>query len=115
MTARYEWVNERGFNGTMNRSANRVNLAGAFDRSPFQTLILEGKWDLTWGEEKPAILAGNHPRARLVTIDDAGHGIFNENPDRFFEELEKFVRHLAPVSRQALAEYQKDLAAWRTA
>ena len=82
LTARYEWVNERGFNGTMNRSANRVNLAGAFDRSPFQTLILEGKWDLTWGEEKPAILAGNHPRARFVMIDNAGHGIFNENPEQ---------------------------------
>lgn len=113
--ARYEWVNERGFNGTMSRSAERVNLAGAFERSPFQTLILEGRWDLTWSEEKPAILAGNHPRARLVTIDDAGHTIFNENPDPFFNELEDFVRNLAPVNAQALAVYQKDLAAWRTA
>ena len=115
LVARYEWVNERGFNGTMNRSADRVNLAGAFERSPFKTLILEGRWDLTWGENKPAILASNHPRARLVSIDNAGHTIFNENPDPFFEELEKFVRHLAPVSPQALAMYQKDLAVWRMA
>lgn len=115
MIARYEWVNERGFNGTMNRSAERVNLAGAFARSPFQTLILEGRWDLTWGEEKPAILAGNHPRARVMTIDDAGHAIFSENPDRFFGELEKFFRNLAPISAQALDLYQKDLAAWRRA
>jgi proline iminopeptidase len=115
MIARYEWVNERGFNGTMNRSAERVNLAGAFERSPFQTLILEGKWDLTWGEEKPAILAGNHPRARMMTVDDAGHAIFSENPDRFFAELEEFVRNLSPVSAQALALYQRDLEAWRSA
>ncbi len=115
MIARYEWVNERGFNGTMNRSADRVNLAGAFERSPFQTLILEGRWDLTWGEEKPAILAGNHPRARVVTIADAGHAIFNENPERFFSELENFVRNLAPISAPALAMYQRDLAAWRRA
>jgi proline iminopeptidase len=112
--ARYEWVNERGFNGTMSRSAERVNLAGAFERSPFPTLILEGRWDLTWGEGKPAILASNHPRARLVTIDNAGHTIFNENPDRFFNELEHFVQNLAPVNEQALAVYQRDLAAWRT-
>ena len=98
----------------MNRSAERVNLAGAFERSPFQTLILEGRWDLTWGENKPAILADNHPRARVVTIDDAGHSIFNENPARFFGELENFVRNLAPVSANALAVYQRDLAAWRS-
>jgi proline iminopeptidase len=115
MIARYEWVNDRGFNGTMSLSAERVNLAGAFERSAFQTLILEGEWDLTWGEEKPAILANNHPRARVITIDDAGHAIFNENPDRFFRELEKFVRNLAPVSAQSLAVYQEDLTAWRQA
>ena len=115
MIARYEWVNERGFNGTMNRSADRVNLAGAFERSPFQTLILEGRWDLTWGEEKPALLAGNHPHARVVTIDDAAHAVFSENPERFFGELEQFVRNLAPVSAQALASYQADLADWRKA
>jgi pimeloyl-ACP methyl ester carboxylesterase len=113
MIARYEWVNERGFNGTMNRSAERVNLAGAFVRSPFQTLILEGRWDLTWGEEKPALLAANHPRARVMTIDDAGHAIFSENPDRFFTELEMFLRNLAPVNAEALAVYQRDLEAWR--
>jgi len=115
LVARYEWVNERGFNGIMNRSLERVNLAGAFERSPFQTLILEGRWDLTWGEEKPAILAGNHPRARAVTIDDAGHAIFSENPDRFFGELEIFIRNLAPVNAEALDLYRKDLEAWRRA
>jgi proline iminopeptidase len=115
MIARYEWVNERGFNGDLNRSADRVNLAGAFERSPFQTLILEGKWDLTWGEEKPEILADNHPRARIITIDDAGHNIFSENPDHFFRELENFVQNLAPVSAQSLAVYQEDLKAWRKA
>jgi pimeloyl-ACP methyl ester carboxylesterase len=113
--ARYEWVNERGFNGDMSRSADRVNLAGAFERSPFQTLILEGKWDLTWGEEKPAILADNHPHARFITIDNAAHNIFSENPDHFFKELEQFVRNLAPVSAQSLAVYQGDLKAWRRA
>jgi len=115
LIARYEWVNERGFNGDLNRSADRVNLAGAFERSPFQTLILEGKWDLTWGKEKPSILADNHPSARVITIDDAGHSIFSENPDHFFRELEQFVRNLAPVSAPSLAVYQEDLTAWRDA
>jgi proline iminopeptidase len=113
MIARYEWVNDREFNSIMSNSAERVNLAGAFERSPFQTLIMEGRWDLTWGEEKPAILTGNHPRARLVTIDSAGHAIFNENPERFFEELETFCRNLEPVNAEAMASYREDLAAWR--
>lgn len=111
--ARYEWVNDRGFNGVMNRSADRVNLTGAFEHSPFQTLILEGEWDLTWSTQKPDILAGNHPKAKLVKVSDAGHGIYSENPERFFAELESFLTGLQPVDEMRLARYRQDLEQWR--
>jgi proline iminopeptidase len=113
--ARYEWVNDRDFNGIMNRSANKVNLAGAFDRSPIPTLLLEGKWDLTWGKKKPMILSRNHPHARMLVIEGAGHSIFDENPEAFFGELESFVRGIETVTAAEITEYRRHLEAWRSA
>ncbi len=113
--ARYEWVNDGNFNGIMNQSADKVDLSGAFEGNPIPTLLLEGKWDLTWGEEKPMILSRNHPRARMVVIEDAGHAIFSENPDTFLGELETFLRSLAPVTASERDAYRRHLEAWRTA
>jgi len=115
LIARYEWVNDRGFNGVMSSSADRVNLAGAFEQSPFQTLILEGEWDLTWGENKPDILARNHPKAKVVRVEKAGHDIYSENPDFFFEELKPFMTGLKPVDKEALSLYRQNLEEWRAA
>jgi pimeloyl-ACP methyl ester carboxylesterase len=112
--ARYEWVNDNDFNGVMNRSADKVNLAGAFDESPLPALLLEGRWDLTWGEEKPGILSRNHPNGRMVVIDDAGHSIFSENPDAFFDELAGFVRTLKPVTDEQVDAYRRHLDEWRS-
>jgi proline iminopeptidase len=112
--ALYEWVQDADFNSVMNQSADKVDLTGAFDGSPIPTLILEGKWDLTWGEEKPTILSRNHPNARMVVIEHAGHSSYDENPDAFFGELESFVRDLRPTGAAQIASFQEHLDAWRS-
>jgi tetratricopeptide (TPR) repeat protein len=111
--ALYEWVNDRNFNGIMNQSAGKVDLTGAFKGNPIPTLLLEGKWDLTWGDEKPTILSRNHPTARMIVVEGAGHSIFKENPEVFFGELEGFVRGLAPVSPAETDAYRRHLEGWR--
>ncbi len=111
--ALYDWVNDTDFNSIMSRSANRVDLTGAFDKNPIPTLLLEGKWDLTWGDEKPTILSRNHPRARMVVIEAAGHSIYNENPDAFFSELERFITALPPVANSDIDAYHRHLTQWR--
>jgi proline iminopeptidase len=111
--ALYEWVNDRNFNSIMNRSGDKVDLTGAFENNPIPTLLLEGKWDLTWGDVKPTLLSRNHPRSRMVIIEDAGHSIYAENPDVFFAELESFVRGLEPVASSDIAAYRRDLDEWR--
>jgi proline iminopeptidase len=110
--ALYEWDHDENFNGIMNGSAGRVDLTGAFEGNPIPTLILEGDWDLTWGEQKPDILRGNHPNARFERFRDAGHGIYDEDPEAFFETLRAFVESLPEVTPSALAEYQRQLASW---
>lgn len=111
--ALYEWVQDANFNSIMNQSQQKVDLTGAFDGNPIPTLLLEGKWDLTWGDAKPAKLSRNHPSARMIVIEGAGHSIYNENPDVFFGALEEFVTGLRPVAAADIDSYQQHLAEWR--
>ncbi|UCF19483.1 MAG: alpha/beta fold hydrolase [Gemmatimonadota bacterium] len=111
--ALYEWVQDANFNSIMSQSQQKVDLTGAFDRNPIPTLLLEGKWDLTWGDAKATILSRNHPNARMVVIEDAGHSIYDENSEVFFTELESFVSTLTPVTASDIEAYQQHLAVWR--
>jgi proline iminopeptidase len=113
--ALYEWVNDRNFNGLVGQTEGRWDLTGAFEGNPVPTLILEGRYDLTWSEKKKDILKGNHPGARLVVFEKAAHGIYDEDPEGFFRALEEFLKDLPPVDEAALASYQKRLASWVTA
>jgi proline-specific peptidase len=113
--ARYEWDHDDNFNGIVNRSGRGIDLAGAFDDNPVPTLILEGRWDLTWSEGKPGMLAELHPRAELVMFENAGHGIYDEEPDRFFNVLGRFIRELPEVPAEAVAGYAAKLPDWRAA
>lgn len=110
--ALYEWDNDSGFNGIMGSSQGKVDLTGAFAHNPAPTLILEGKWDLTWGEKKPEVLKKNHPHAKMVMIDNAGHGIYDENPEKFFTVLRDFIQNLSPVSEADIAAYKESLIEW---
>ena len=110
--ALYEWDNDTDFNSVMSASNERVDFTGAFKENPIPTLILEGKWDLTWGESKPGTLAANHPQAESVVFQNAGHGIYDEEPERFFEVVEDFVRTLPEVSPAAIAAFKGALGRW---
>ena len=85
---------------------------GPFQGSPVPTLILEGEWDLTWNTDKPEILLGNHPGAELVIFQNAGHGVYDENPDSFFGVLERFMQDLPGVSASDVAAYKEYLVGW---
>ncbi len=113
--ALYEWVQDGNFNSIIGQSAGRVDLTGAFSANPIPTLIMEGEWDLTWGPEKRQALAANHPNGRMVTFEQAGHSIFNEDADGFFTALQDFVQGLSPVATEAMAGFQGELAEWREA
>ena len=75
----------------------------------FPTLILEGEWDLTWGEKKREVLAGNHPRARYLLFENAGHNIYKDQPQAFFAILSEFLGTLPEVSPAAINAYQEAL------
>ncbi len=110
--ALYEWDHDDNFNGLMNRSQGTVDLKGAFKGNPIPTLILEGKYDLTWGEIKPEVLKGNHPKAKMVVFENAGHGIYDEEPEKFFSVLKDFIKNLPEVSEDEVSAYKATLGTW---
>jgi len=111
--ALYEWVNDGDFNGIMNRSQGTVGLSGAFEANPIPTLILEGKWDLTWGEKKKEVLKTNHPKAEMVVFENAAHGIYDEEPEKFFAVLKDFIINLPEVSEIDISAYKAALRFWK--
>jgi len=107
----YGWVHDNNFNGIMSRSANGVDLTGCFAQCPIATLIVEGKWDMSWGEDKPGQFHRNHPNARLVVFEESAHSPFEDEPDRFFDTLEEFIGNLPQISAEKLESWKDDLAA----
>ena len=111
--ALYEWDHDGDFNSVVSRSQERFDLTGAFENNPIPTLVLEGEWDLTWGEKKRDVLAGNHPQARYLLFENAGHSIYKEQPDTFFRVLAEFLGALRPVPPAAIGAYQEELRRWQ--
>jgi proline iminopeptidase len=112
--ALYEWNFDlrNNFRGAIGNSMNRIDMTGAFAGFPVPTLILDGRWDLTWNTDKPGILAKNHPAAKQVIFENAGHSIYDEDPDKFFRVVAGFVRSLPPVSQAEIAAYRNYLVNW---
>jgi len=111
-SALYEWVNDQNFNGIMGQSQAGWDFTGAFADNPIPTLIMEGQWDLTWGEKKKDVLKGNHPGAEMIVFENAAHGIYDENPDGFFRALKLFLKGIRPVDETAMAGYAGFLRGW---
>jgi proline iminopeptidase len=113
--ALYGWKPAPGFRNAMGKSVAQVDLKGAFDRCPTPTLIIEGKYDLTWNTDKPEALHKNHPQAELVIVDLAGHSPFADSPARFFGTLREFMDNLHEVPPAQVVAWKKDLQGWQKA
>ncbi len=111
--ALYEWKHDTHFNALMSRHVRRVDLRGAFEGCPIPTLIVEGKWDLTWNTDKPGKLHKDHPGARLVLFEHSGHSVFDDEPERFFAELRAFARKVSKGPRPDLSAWKGHLRDWR--
>jgi proline iminopeptidase len=101
-----------GFRQEIQTSMDPIDLTGAFEGSPIPTLILEGRRDLTWQEDKAEALHANHPGSDLVMFERAAHSPFMDEPDRFFEVLESFVANLSSVSPNDIDTYRGYITRW---
>jgi tetratricopeptide (TPR) repeat protein len=106
----YEWKHDPQFRAAVGQDMQKIELQGAFEGCPIPTLIMEGKWDLTWNTDKPEKLQKDHPGSKLVMFDASSHDPFEDEPERFFEELKGFIQGLPPIPNQDLAQWRKYLA-----
>ena len=106
---RYEWVHDPVFCQSICSNMTKIDLTKSFDTCPIPTIILEGKWDLTWNTDKPEKLHQNHPKSKLIMFDYSGHGPFEDEPERFFQVLKDFIKDLPKVSDSNLSEWKESL------
>jgi len=110
--ALYEWIHDQNFNSLLNSSKANIDLTGAFEKCPVPTLLIEGRWDLTWNTDKSKIMLSNHPGAKLVMFEKSGHGVYDEEPERFFKVLRDFVEKIHDISDSELESYKSFISAW---
>jgi len=70
--ALYEWKQDGAFRNEIIPTLHSVYLEGLFAGCPFPVVIMEGKWDLTWGADKADKFQGCFPGSKLVMFELAG-------------------------------------------
>jgi len=111
--ALYEWKHDADFNEIMSQDVDRIRLNGAFERCPIPRLIIEAKWDLTWNTDKPEKFHKNHPNSQLVMFEHSGHSPFEDEPEKFFNVMRKFVQTLPKISDLDLDAWKEYLIGWK--
>ena len=90
---RYEWIHDQGYNFGLRKSGD-IRLKGAFVGTPFPTLIVDGRWDMTFPLDKGKLLAEETEGGHAFLFEDSSHHVFSEEPGRFFGLLEAFMSKL---------------------
>ncbi len=111
--ALYEWKHASDFRADMGGSMGLVDLEGAFKSCPIPTMIMEGKWDLTWNTDKPGILQKNHPGSQLIMFENSSHNPFQDEPEKFFRALQDFIWSLPDISTEQIKQWKDDLEEWK--
>ncbi|MEO0507317.1 MAG: alpha/beta hydrolase [Bacteroidota bacterium] len=106
-SALYEWVNDRNFNSIMSKSAKQYEFKGLFKNCPLPILLMEGKYDLTWGSEKAVIFRQEFPNAKYAFFEDSGHGIFKDEPILFAEVVSQFSKKLSPINSEQVQSWKQ--------
>ena len=108
--ARYEWKHDSAFRESICATFGEFDFRGLFEGCPVPSVILEGKYDLTWGADKAEKFHACHPGAKLVMFDRSGHGPFMDEPDKFFSVLREFMRSLPGKDAAKIAAWKKSVA-----
>ena len=80
---------------------------GAFVDCPIPTLIFEGKYDVVWNVDRPAIMGEFHPNAKVVVFEKSGHNIFADEPTRFVREISDWLETIKPATNQHVEQWSQ--------
>lgn len=111
--ALYEWQHDKNFNEIMSIDSDKIDLEGAFNNCPIPTIIIEGKWDLTWNTDKPEKLHQNHPNSQLIMFENSSHNPFEDELEKFFGVLKSFISDLKAIPDSDLKHWKEYLIKWK--
>lgn len=103
--ARYELVHARNYYKNMLDDYFKYDLSGAFKSCPIPTLLIEGKWNLAYGEDKWSIMKEQFPNAEKTYFEDAGHIPYEDKPEEFFKVLETFLSTVKKTSGEKIDDW----------
>ncbi len=73
-------------------------LEHVFLESPVPTLVMEGKYDVVWRDDRIANMGKLHPKAKMVVFEKSGHNIFADEPVRFVNEIKTWMEQIKPAT-----------------
>jgi len=85
------------------------NFKDAFLECPVSTLILEGKYDLIWKADRPALMGKYHPNASVQVLENSGHNMFADEPDRFTEAIKSWAESIEQASLPELEKWSQSV------
>jgi len=97
----------------ISRSMNMIELEGAFEHCPIPILIMEAKWDLSWNTDKAEVFQKYRPGSQLIVYENSGHSPFEDEPEKFFNDLRQFIKNLPEISKQDISKWKNYLESWR--
>lgn len=100
--ARYELVHARNYYKSMLDDYFKYDLERVFKSFPIPTLLVEGKWDLAYGEHKWGIMKEQFPHAQTKYFENAGHIPYEDEPEEFFKTLENFLSNVKETPTQEI-------------
>jgi len=106
----YGWKHDPAFRESICQGLEELHFGRLFEGCPVPTLVLEGKYDLTWGTDKAEKFHAGHPGSKLVMFERSGHGPFMDEPDKFFSVLQEFMKALPETSTAGVAKWKKNVA-----
>ena len=107
--ARHGCMYDDGYGSHMMCSYPTYSLCGAFERCPIPTLIIEGKWDLTWNIDKPEKMRQLLPKAQLILFERSGHSPFDDQPEIFTQCIHNFLLNLPTLNRADISRWKRSL------
>lgn len=109
--ALFGWKHDPAFREEIFQHMPYFENPNRFHGCPIGMWIAEGRWDLTWNEDKPKKLHQCFPGAELMYFEQSGHAPFQDEPELFFLKLRDFLAGLPTVSGAALAEWKNQTLA----
>ncbi|HBR70202.1 TPA: hypothetical protein DIC20_05105 [Candidatus Dependentiae bacterium] len=100
----YFWKPAPGFNRLMSLDRSQIDLEGKFDDFEIPTLLIEGKWDLSWDTDKFDYMQKLLPHAQFELFENSSHCVFCDETKKFFEVLRTFLKNLSekPIEQKKI-------------